>query len=368
MNPDRIERFVWPTVVALLAVACALVLRPFFSAILWAAILSFTTWPLYVRLRSHLGGHAAIAATLMTTAIALLLLVPIGGVAIAVVQGIEPLLETAKGWAHHGIPDPPGWLTRIPFVGESVRMSWAEAARDGAGFVRNLLRLTTPDRLTLLAIGRALLDGTVTLILSTVICWFLYRDGDVIAERLRRLVSRLAGVAALRLVEVAENTIRGVVYGILGTAVAQAVLQTVGLLVAGVPGALLLGGLTFFLSVVPVGPPVVWLGAGAWLYFDGQPVWAAAMLLWGVLVVSSVDNVVKPYLISRGARMPFVLVLLGVLGGVLAFGFIGVFIGPTLLAVAYRLVLEWSAMRRSADGPPALELPVPGDGSSTSNR
>jgi predicted PurR-regulated permease PerM len=161
---------------------------------------------------------------------------------------------------------------------------------------------------------------------------------------------RVAGADALRLLEVAEGTIQGVVYGIIGTALAQAVLQVIGLLLAGVPGALLLGGLTFFLSVVPVGPPMVWGGAAAWLYFNGQMGWAIFVALWGFFVVSTVDNVIKPYLIARGANLPFVLVLLGVLGGVLAFGVIGVFIGPTLLAVGYRVMLEWSAMRQEEAG------------------
>lgn len=346
MIPERIERYVWPAALAALAVACVLVLRPFFSAILWAAILTFTTWPLYLRLRTRFGDKPTLAASLMTTAIALALLVPIALAAIGLADNAEVFVQTIKSWLDRGLPDAPAWIGSLPIVGPSIQERWTAMAHDRSTFVQAVQPFMGTTKSWLLVVGQTLLEGTLTLLLSTFICFFLYRDGDAIASRGRRLVTRLAGASALRLVDVAEGTIRGVVYGIIGTAFAQAVLQAVGLLIAGVPGALILGALTFFLSVVPFGPPLVWLGAAAWLWFEGSIGWAIFTLLWGGLLVSTVDNVIKPYLISRGANLPFILVLLGVLGGVMAFGFIGVFIGPTLLAVAYRLILEWSAMQR----------------------
>jgi predicted PurR-regulated permease PerM len=143
------------------------------------------------------------------------------------------------------------------------------------------------------------------------------------------------------LLEVAGNTVRGVVYGILGTGLVQAVMAGIGFVIAGVPGAALLALLTFFLSVVPMGPPLVWLPAALWLFHSGSTGWGIFMLVWGV-AISSIDNVVKPWLISQGSDLPFILIFFGVLGGALVFGFIGVFIGPTLLAVGYRLIVEWS--------------------------
>jgi predicted PurR-regulated permease PerM len=151
--------------------------------------------------------------------------------------------------------------------------------------------------------------------------------------------------------------VRGVVYGILGTCLAQSLMAGIGFLVAGVPGAALLALLTFFLSVVPMGPPLVWLPAALWLFQQGRTGWGIFMVVWGV-GVSTIDNFVKPWLISQGSDMPFLLILFGVLGGALAFGFIGVFIGPTLLAVAYRLVKEWAAVRQAA-GETAAPDPSP---------
>jgi predicted PurR-regulated permease PerM len=143
---------------------------------------------------------------------------------------------------------------------------------------------------------------------------------------------------------VAGNTVRGVVYGIIGTAVAQGILAGLGFGLAGVPAAALLGVLTFFLSAVPVGPPMVWIPATIWLFSQGKNGWGLFLLIWGMFVVSGIDNIIKPYLISHGSKIPFVIVFLGVIGGAMAFGLVGVFLGPTLLAVAYRVIEEWSSV------------------------
>ena len=167
-------------------------------------------------------------------------------------------------------------------------------------------------------------------------------------ERLTNSVQRIGGERGTHLLEIAAATVRGVVYGILGTGLVQALMAGIGFFIAGVPGAALLALLTFFLSVVPVGPPLVWIPAALWLFHQGSTGWGIFMLVWGVLV-SSVDNVVKPWLISQGSDLPFILIFFGVLGGALMFGFIGVFIGPTLLAVGYRLVEEWASAEQRSD-------------------
>ena len=138
------------------------------------------------------------------------------------------------------------------------------------------------------------------------------------------------------------GTIQGVVYGLVGTAIAQGLLALIGFLIAGIPGAMLLGFLTFVLSIVPIGPPLLWGGATAWLIYQDQMGWAIFMAAWGFFLISGIDNVIKPLLISRGSNLPFVLVLIGVFGGVVAFGFVGIFIGPTLMAIGYTLAQRWT--------------------------
>ena len=182
--------------------------------------------------------------------------------------------------------------------------------------------------------------------MSIFIAFFLFRDGVAAAERLTTAVERIGGERGRHLLTVAGKTVRGVVYGILGTALAQAVMTGIGFVIAGVPGAGLLALLTFFVSVVPVvGTALVWVPAAFWLFYQGSTGWGIFMLIWGV-GVANIDNVVKPWLISQGSDMPFILIFFGVLGGALAFGFIGVFLGPTLLAVGYRLAEEWISSHR----------------------
>jgi predicted PurR-regulated permease PerM len=180
------------------------------------------------------------------------------------------------------------------------------------------------------------------LTLSVFATFYLYRDGIVVAARFRAGMERIAGQRAHTLIDLAARTVKGVVYGILGTALAQGAAATIGFSIAGVPGPVFLGLLTSVVSIVPAGPPLLWIPAAIWLLQEGSPAWAAFMALWGFFAISGIDNVVRPYLISQGAALPFLLVLLGVIGGLLAFGFIGVFLGPTLLAVGFALVREWT--------------------------
>jgi predicted PurR-regulated permease PerM len=197
-----------------------------------------------------------------------------------------------------------------------------------------------------LAIGR----GALEVVLSVFLTFFIFRDGAAVADRLTTGVGRIAGERGKHLLDVAGRTVRGVVYGILGTALVQGVMAAIGFVIAGVPGAALLGLLTFFLSPIPVGPPLVWIPAVIWLYTQGSTGWAIFMLIWG-MAVSSVDNIVKPWLISQGSNMPFIVVFFGVIGGALAFGVVGVFLGPTLLAVSYRIIEEWSMVPPAAGQP-----------------
>ncbi|MHB1099772.1 MAG: AI-2E family transporter, partial [Burkholderiales bacterium] len=171
--------------------------------------------------------------------------------------------------------------------------------------------------------------------------FFVYRDGEALVRFLDRAAGRVVGEHAANVLDTVDNTIRGVMYGLLGTALAQGSVAAVGFLIAGVPAALLLGVATAILSLLPVGPPLIWGGVAIWLFYQGSMGWGIFMLLWGILI-SGVDNVVKPMLISRGSNLPFILVLFGVMGGLAAFGFVGIFLGPTLLAVGFGLVRNWA--------------------------
>jgi predicted PurR-regulated permease PerM len=337
-----VERIISGVVVLLLVGGCLLILRPFVSALLWGVVLSFSSWPIYRRLLKLVRRRRTLAALIMTAAIIAVVFLPFMIISAAVSDNVRDLTTAVQSWTETGPPAPPGWLNKVPLVGQRIVDHWQIVTIDSEKLLELGKRLIAPTSALLVVIGKMLISGLVQLALSILIAFFLFRDGESAAQRTVATVERIADERGRRLLSVAGDTVRGVVYGILGTALVQAVMAGIGYLIAGVPGAGMLALLTFFLSVVPIGPPLIWIPATLWLFHEGSTGWAVFMLVWGI-GVSSVDNVVKPWLISQGSDMPFILILFGVLGGALAFGFIGVFLGPTLLAVGYRLVAEWAA-------------------------
>jgi len=284
------------------------------------------------------------------------LVLPLALIAGSYVDDVPHLLEGLREMLAEGLPGPPGWIASIPLAGEWLDAGWREMAGSKAQLAEALKRVAQPARAALVQAGIIAGEGVLQFTLIAFIGFFFYRDGAALAQALRNGLDRVAGNVSGRLLEIVGGTINGVMYGIVGTGLAQGVAAVIGFLIAGVPGALMLGFITAILSIVPAGPPLIWISATIWLLFQGQVGWAVFMALWGFFVVSGIDNIVKPLLISRGSSLPFVLVLLGVFGGILAFGFVGIFLGPTLLAVGFRFVRRWVAPQNSADprsAPPA---------------
>jgi predicted PurR-regulated permease PerM len=338
-----------------LFIGCLLVLLPFVTALLWAVVLSYSSWPIYGRLLNWFGGRRTLAALTLSLAMVLVVLLPFAVVGLTLADNVSELKSAVQRSLDAGPPAPPAWLANVPVVGRTATEKWQSLAADSAKLTQEARKFVEPVGAWLLRGGLKLGAGLLELALSILITFFLLRNGTDVAANLTSGIERIAGERGQHLLQVAGNTVRGVVYGILGTAIVQGLMAGAGFLIAGVPGAALLALLTFFLSVVPVGPPLVWLPAALWLFHQGRTGWGIFMLVWGV-GVSTVDNFVKPWLISQGSDMPFILILFGVLGGALAFGFIGVFIGPTLLAVGHRLVKEWAAASRASL--PAAAAPV----------
>ena len=325
----------------LLLAGCFLVLRPFVSALMWSAVLCFSSWPIYSRLVSALRGRRTLAAAIMTLCTLLVLFTPFVLIGFSLASDVQDFTAGARQFLESPPTDPPGWMERLPLVGPRIRDAWHRLASDSAYLTARLRPLVEPTTRILLAASVQFLSGLAELALSILMAFFLFRDGAAVAQRFVKAIETIAGDQARQLIDVAGRTVRGVVYGILGTALAQSVIAGIGFLIAGIPSAGFLALLTFFLSVLPMGPPLIWIPACIWLFWKGSVGWGIFMVCWGLLV-SSVDNVVKPMIISQGSQMPFLFILLGVLGGAIAFGFIGVFLGPTLLVVGLRLLEFWS--------------------------
>lgn len=335
------KRLVQIGLVVVLLLGCLFVLYPFLAAVLFAVVVCVTTWPLYVRLHARLRGRDTLAAACMTLILMLTLLVPTIFLAAGLGDAVQMLMAKVTPWVEAGLGDPPAWLVELPKIGTPIAEYWSKLA-DSREEVMNLVRkaMDPAREIAMSSIG-IVGNGILQLVFVLFIGFFLYRDGHVLAEQMSTTANKLAGGLGGEMLTLSRNTVTGVMIGIVGTAFAQAVVAFLGFLVAGVPGSILLATATFFLSMIPVGPPLIWGGAAFWLYDQGQTGWAIFMALYGLIVISSVDNFVKPILISRTSSLPILLIALGVFGGILAFGFIGIFLGPTLLALGNALFQRW---------------------------
>ncbi|WP_144965110.1 AI-2E family transporter [Pseudomonas sp. DE0010] len=318
------------------------VMAPFISALLWGAILAFASWPLMRFLTRVLGGRETLAAGLLTSAWILIVALPLVWLGFNLADHIRDATLFVRDVQVDGLPNAPVWLVDIPLVGERMASWWSSLDQQGAALLASVKPYLGQVGNWLLARSAQIGSGVLELTLSLVFVFFFYRDGPRLSAFVLRLLHRLTGERAEYYLNLVAGTVQRVVNGVIGTAAAQALLALIGFLIAGVPGAIVLGLITFMLSLIPMGPPLAWLPVTGWLIWKGDYGMAIFMGIWGTFVISGVDNVLKPYLISRGGDLPLVIVLLGVFGGLIAFGFIGLFIGPTLLAIGYSLLLDWS--------------------------
>lgn len=343
---QRFQPFTRLAAVILLLIGCLIVLRPFVAAILFACAITISSWPLYLRLLGELRGRRSLAAAVMSVGLTLLILVPLTLVTWNIADNAASFYDHFKASLGSGTLAPPDWLRDIPVVGEMIDTYLRKLLGSREELLNVAKNLLEPARHLLLGGGVLLGSGVAQVSLAVFVSFFLYRDGVTMLASLSHAMDKLIGAEqAASVADTVGRTVRGVMYGLLGTALAQSVVAAVGFLIAGVPAVALLSVATFLFSLIPVGPPIIWGGATIWLFNHGQTGWAIFMAVWGVLLISGVDNVVKPLLISRGSDLPFILVLLGVMGGVLAFGFVGLFIGPTLLAVGLGLMRNWTAQQ-----------------------
>jgi predicted PurR-regulated permease PerM len=340
------ERVLMTVLIGSIALGCGLIIYPFLSAVLWAAILAYSTWPLYRWLHGTLRLPRGLASLLMVALSALVIVLPL---ALAVPGGaaeVKAVRVSVETWLSQ-IPPAPHWLFGVPLVGAPLTDTWNAWAADLSSmtaFFRPYLGMFAERSLSLL-LGVA--GGLVQFFIALFVAFFFWFSGETLGAQLQLLVNRIAGRYGPDLIATTTRAVRGTVYGILGTAIVQGFLTAFGLSMAGVPRVVLLGTVTAFLAVLPVGAPLIWIPAGLWLLADGHTAHGVFLLGYGVLVVSGSDHVMRPYFIARGAKIPFLLTVLGVLGGVLAFGALGIFLGPVLLGVGWMLVVEFARVDKA---------------------
>ncbi len=329
------------SVTAMIA-ACLWILYPFLPALIWATLLVVSTWPLMLAVQRRLWGRRKLAVIVMTLALLLLVIVPLALAVATIVENATDLGARLHAFAQSSVPPPPDWVDDIPLVGGNLAEQWREVAA------------LTPDELyTRFAPyardgGRWILGkaGTlaiffVHLLLTVIISALLYSHGETAAAGLSVFARRLAGAPGERSIALAAQAIRAVALGVIVTAFIQSALGGIGLAAAGVPQAAFLTALMFVLGVAQIGAAPVLFASVIWLYWKDETLTATIFLAWAVFV-GSIDNVIRPILIKRGADLPLVLIFAGVIGGLVGFGVVGLFVGPVVLAVVYALLIGWT--------------------------
>jgi predicted PurR-regulated permease PerM len=276
----------------------------------------------------------------MTVLLALVMLGPLVVVGASMTDDIQGLGERLRTTIQ-GSLEPPDFLEDVPLIGHPLTERWRELTADGKLTDEARQHLRTAIH-WLLGVGAALGGGIAQLALSIFCTFFFYRDGEAALRRLADVLEHVGGERAHHLLTVAHGTLKAVVYGVIGAALAQATLAACGYWLSGVPAPFLLGLATGFVGIIPGGTAIIWLPAAIWLFASEQTLWGVILALWSVVVVSNIDNVIRPLFVARGSPLPVLLVLIGILGGAMAFGFIGIFLGPTILATLYSLMREWS--------------------------
>ena len=317
------------------------VLRPFLGALVWATMIVVATWPMLKGLEQRFGGRRAPAVAVMSLAMLLLLFLPLLLAIDVIASHAGEFAALARKLVDSGLPQPPEWVAGLPLVGGKLHTLWAQMADAGS---QALLERAEPYAAEsgkwLLEkmgnVGFMLIQFLLIVILSAV----LYASGEAAAAEVRRFGQRLAGDRGENSVILAGQAIRGVALGVGVTALVQTLLGGIGLAIAGVPFAALLSAVMLMFCIAQIGPSLVLFPAVAWVFWMGDTGWGIFLLVWS-LVVGTMDNFLRPILIRKGADLPLLLIFAGVIGGLLGFGLVGIFVGPVLLAVTYTLLQAW---------------------------
>jgi predicted PurR-regulated permease PerM len=322
---------------------CFWILRPFLPAVIWATTLVVATWPIMLQAQRRLWNRRGLAVAVMTLALLFVFVVPFWLAVTTIADNFDRIVEGATSLASFKLPPPPGWLVGVPFFGERAALFWQNMAASG---IDPLVAKAAPYAGGVASWFVAALGGLgivlVQFLLTVVIAAIMYGSGEHAAAIARRFGRRLAGERGEQSVRLAGQAIRAVALGVVVTALAQSVLGGVGIALAGMPLAAVLTAVMFMLCLAQLGPLPVLVPAVIWLYWSGDTGWGTFLLVWSILL-STLDSVLRPMLIRKGAHLPLLLLLAGVIGGLIAFGLVGIFLGPVVLAVGYTLLQSWMA-------------------------
>ncbi|MND60371.1 putative inner membrane protein [compost metagenome] len=324
---------------AIIIIACLWIVRPFVLGFAWAGTVVIATWPLFIRLQKLLFGRRSLAVLVMTLFLFLVFIIPIALLVNSLVDTSGPVIRSITS-GEMSIPDL-AWLNSVPMIGAKLYSGWHSLLEMGGSAIMTKVRPYIGTTTTWFVgqaahVGRFVMHCALMLVFSALLYW----RGEQVALGVRHFATRLAGPRGDAAVLLAGQAVRAVALGVVVTALAQAVLGGIGLAISGVPYATIFTVIMILTCLVQLGPLLVLVPCIIWLYWSGDTTWGTVLLVWSC-VVGTMDNVIRPMLIRMGADLPLILILSGVIGGLIAFGMIGLFIGPVLLAVTWRLFSAW---------------------------
>ena len=319
-----------------------LTLRPFLSALIWATTIAVATWPALLRLE-RLTGRRSFAVAVMTFLVLLTFIVPFALAVSTLIDAANRSPTVMNAFLAQGLGPPPEWVANIPLAGPALAERWAAVAAGGPDGLRAAVQPYSRSAASWAIAATGGIGRTMVLILLTIVLvTILYVQGETAARGALSFARRLGGETGERTMRLAAQAVRGVAFGVVLTALIQSVLAGLGLWICGIPYPAVLTAIVFVLGIAQIGPLPVMAASVMWLYWTGNNGWATALLIWSVPVVA-MDNVLRPILIRRGVELPLLLIIAGVIGGLISFGVVGLFVGPVVLAVTFTLVKDWVA-------------------------
>jgi predicted PurR-regulated permease PerM len=358
----EIRRDITRTFVALLFVGGLIgtslwILQPFLGAAIWAVTIVVATWPLMATIQRRLWGRRSLAVALMTVVLLCVLVVPLWLAIGTIVSNADQIAGWVKSLSSFEVPPPPAWLGRLPLFGDDLVAAWQKIAVAG---LQDFMKKLAPYGAIVLRWFATEVGGfgilVLQFLLTVVFAAILYAEGERAASWIKRFAHRLAGVQGEHSIRLAGQAVRGVALGVVVTALVQSILGGIGLAIAGVPFAAVLTAVMFMLAIAQIGAVPVLVLAVVWTYWSVGTGWGTFLLIW-TLVVGTMDNVLRPILIKKGADLPLLLIFIGVVGGLIAFGIIGLFVGPVVLAVAHKLLTAWVEEEIAELEPPGRQAP-----------
>jgi predicted PurR-regulated permease PerM len=352
---SRLRQRVIETALALLLVLLLIaatfrILLPFAGVLTYAVILATATAGLFERMAKLLNGRRRLAAFLFGILAAVITVVPLIYFSSAVADAVPIAQQWLSAVSSRNIPNLPDWIAGLPLIGDKLGSAWRELQLEGLGVLQHYQQQLVAVGGWLLDLSLGLAGAVLEIFLGVIVAAIMHASARVMVGSLSAIAERIAGPEGARLLDAARRAIQGVAIGVIGTALLEGLLAWIGFAIAGVPGAVALAALTFLLATIQVGPLLVWLPVAIWLASQGQIGWAIFLAVWGIVLLMGADNIVKPILIARSGQLPTLVLFVGVIGGLAAWGFTGMFIGATTLAILWTVLQAWLGTKENSTG------------------